>query len=98
MQAHVPVCQNPVKMQAWLDNYKSGYGIARFEREGVPLDAPQVKRHVDDMYRQMGMRLLLIQQVVGVYNPEIKCGAKCRSAKGATCECSCAGQNHGSNL
>ena len=26
-----------------------------------------------------------------------KCGGKCRSARGASCECSCKGANHGAN-
>lgn len=33
--------------------------------------------------------------VVGTENERIKCGPKCRSAKGPDCECSCGGQNHG---
>lgn len=36
-----------------------------------------------------------VEQVTGTYNPEIKCGAKCRSSKGPQCDCSCGGKNHG---
>lgn len=39
-----------------------------------------------------------VQQVEGVFNDDVKCGAKCRSSKGPSCECSCGGENHGSSL
>jgi hypothetical protein len=29
--------------------------------------------------------------------PDHKCGAKCTSALGATCDCSCGGEHHGSD-
>ena len=32
----------------------------------------------------------------GRYNPAVPCSAKCTSARGHTCECSCGGANHGS--
>lgn len=35
------------------------------------------------------------KEVVGVYNPDIECNAKCQSAKGPNCECKCKGLNHG---
>lgn len=38
---------------------------------------------------------VLMQAVQGTRNPEIECGAKCRSSKGHVCECSCGGKNHG---
>lgn len=36
-------------------------------------------------------------RVAGVFNAAVKCGARCMSATGTTCECSCAGKNHGGN-
>lgn len=35
--------------------------------------------------------------VQGKYSDKIVCGAKCRSSKGPVCECTCSGENHGSN-
>lgn len=37
----------------------------------------------------------ILSPVWGVEVPEIKCGAKCRSATGPACDCSCGGHNHG---
>lgn len=33
----------------------------------------------------------------GTVNQDVKCDGKCRSAKGCNCDCSCGGENHGSN-
>lgn len=38
------------------------------------------------------------QPVKGVFNPDKKCNAKCLNAKGFSCECACAGKNHGAGL
>jgi hypothetical protein len=35
--------------------------------------------------------------VQGWESPDVKCGALCRNATGPSCDCSCAGANHGSN-
>lgn len=35
------------------------------------------------------------EPVRGKYSAKHKCGARCLSATGTTCECSCAGKNHG---
>lgn len=35
--------------------------------------------------------------VVGKLKEDERCGSKCRSSKGPSCECSCSGVNHGSN-
>lgn len=42
-------------------------------------------------------RLIYGNAIEGTYNPNVKCGAKCRNATGPNCECSCAGENHGDN-
>lgn len=39
--------------------------------------------------------IIQFRQVQGQHSDSIRCGAKCRSAKGHTCDCSCAGANHG---
>jgi hypothetical protein len=36
-----------------------------------------------------------VTQVRGIYNPKIRCNAKCLEARGFSCECSCGGANHG---
>lgn len=36
-----------------------------------------------------------LRPVRGTYNPAKECNAKCMSACGQTCECSCGGRNHG---
>ena len=33
--------------------------------------------------------------IPGPKNPAIKCGSKCRNAKGGECECECGGEHHG---
>jgi hypothetical protein len=35
------------------------------------------------------------QRIKGHYHPETKCNAKCTSATGPDCSCSCGGANHG---
>jgi len=40
-------------------------------------------------------RLMACGKLKGIFNPEIKCGGQCKSARGHTCECSCGGLNHG---
>lgn len=36
-------------------------------------------------------------QLKGYLRPEHKCDARCTSARGHNCECSCGGENHGSD-
>jgi hypothetical protein len=40
-------------------------------------------------------RMITCKRVQGSLNEGIKCGAKCVNATGPSCECSCAGANHG---
>jgi hypothetical protein len=40
-------------------------------------------------------RLISWRQVDGVLNPDHVCDARCTSARGHSCECSCGGANHG---
>lgn len=42
--------------------------------------------------------LVLAKLVRGKYNPHIECSAKCMSATGTQCECSCGGKNHGAGF
>jgi len=37
----------------------------------------------------------LAKEVRGRFNAAVPCNAKCTSAKGFSCECSCGGKNHG---
>lgn len=41
-------------------------------------------------------RSMRSEVVSGRLNESVRCGSACRFAKGADCECSCAGANHGS--
>lgn len=40
-------------------------------------------------------RLVQVRPVAGVFRAEVPCDARCTSAKGHKCECSCGGANHG---
>lgn len=42
-----------------------------------------------------GRWLVTNEETRGRHAPEVKCGARCRNAKGGDCECSCGGANHG---
>ena len=42
-------------------------------------------------------RHIPMRPIVGTYNGRVKCGAKCQSATGPDCECSCGGARHGSH-
>ena len=33
-----------------------------------------------------------------IFNPAVKCDARCTEAKGFKCECSCGGEHHGSGM
>lgn len=37
------------------------------------------------------------QTIQGKVSDKMPCGAKCLASKGPVCECTCAGENHGSN-
>lgn len=39
----------------------------------------------------------VIRRIKGHYNPDRACDARCTGAKGATCDCSCGGTNHGAD-
>lgn len=41
---------------------------------------------------------MLAKPVKGVLNESTRCDARCENAKGSSCECSCAGMNHGRGL
>jgi len=43
-----------------------------------------------------GGHLATFKVVQGSFAAGIKCGGKCRNAVGPSCDCQCAGQNHGS--
>lgn len=44
-----------------------------------------------------GGRKVVAKQVAGVRNDDVKCNARCTSARRADCECSCSGANHGAD-
>lgn len=39
----------------------------------------------------------LIERIKGTLAPDVPCDARCTSAKGHICSCSCGGKNHGSD-
>lgn len=54
-----------------------------------------VTRYTGEVPVECCGRQLHFKNVQGTYDPDKKCGAKCRNSTGPTCECSCAGKNHG---
>ena len=44
-----------------------------------------------------GTRKVVGARVDGVRNDDVKCNARCTSARRADCECSCSGANHGAD-
>lgn len=47
--------------------------------------------------RNCGAALYFWKQLHAKHNPKVACTAKCVGATGPSCECSCAGKNHGGN-
>lgn len=41
---------------------------------------------------------VVAHRIRGVRNPAVRCDARCTSAKGFSCECSCGGKNHGAGF
>ncbi len=39
--------------------------------------------------------LMAYGRVQGIFNPAVRCDARCTNARGHNCECSCGGENHG---
>lgn len=42
-----------------------------------------------------GHKMTKVTEVKGTYSDKMTCGARCMNATGPSCECSCAGMNHG---
>ena len=42
-------------------------------------------------------RVVEFKRVVGVFNDKKECSPKCMAAHGPSCECHCAGENHGAS-
>ena len=38
-----------------------------------------------------------VKAIKGTYRPDVTCDSRCTGAKGASCDCSCGGENHGAN-
>jgi len=71
-------------------NYRHSYVYPNGETRDYisnPLDCPKCLRQFS-CYGKV---------VKGTLNPDKKCSAKCRGARGHNCECSCGGTNHGAN-
>ena len=88
----------------------TGHYIYRHRKAGFPckiakrVEAAEVLTNRDTyMLRGFVLRVCecgMTQQgerVSGKFSERETCGAKCRSSKGPSCECSCSGENHGAN-
>ena len=84
-----PQTEEAVKKR--IKGYSGAYG------EKLELLYSDPKRRAQAAYNMWNVTVKT-EQVHGVYNPDIKCGGRCRSSKGPSCECSCGGANHGSNV
>lgn len=42
-------------------------------------------------------KVMVYGGLVAIKNERVKCDARCTSARGHTCECSCGGKNHGAD-
>ncbi|SRR5713226_6569513 len=55
-----------------------------------------IESYKDATCTKCGTRRGVTSSVVqGTLKPEVKCDAKCTSARGSTCNCSCGGKRHG---
>lgn len=90
-EQHLPVCPDQERIQKFTDGMR-GYGYTK-----LTPGTPQYDHANSSAMRQMGYQYLIVKQVKGTYNPEVKCGSKCRTSKGFNCECSCGGKHHGEN-
>ncbi len=92
----------PIVEEAAKRKTRTG-GVFGWERTITTLrlrlpDGRRVATH-DEMGDRYGVPCLCgahveFQRIYG-HKSEVKCGGKCRSARGHVCECSCEGANHG---
>jgi hypothetical protein len=63
----------------------------------VTTPAGQIVRHTQWVNCANCNRRVKLVGVKGTYNPDHPCDARCTSAKGHVCTCSCGGANHGAD-
>lgn len=86
--ARCPKCKGTRRVTVLRVRWPAGkdrFGVERFH----------VRLHYPDLVCGCGRRYPSIQPIAGTLNPAVACTAKCQSATGHDCECSCGGKNHG---
>jgi hypothetical protein len=89
-ETYIGTCGQCKRTSRTTAEHVTAYGSQRFAHcpHGCTYTAPGMNRH--------GKRVSIeYKRIQGTYNPRIRCGAKCQTATGPTCECSCEGRNHG---
>ena len=77
-----PVTSQYVELDDKLYSVMDQYALARILHMPCP---------------QCGSSNVQVNVVKGTYVADKSCGARCMGATGPTCECTCAGRNHGGN-
>lgn len=80
---------------AWAHMYTTSIKgrLVYFYRE---VNGEMVESYQDATCPKCGTRRGVTSNVVqGTLKPEVKCDAKCTTARGAVCNCSCGGKHHG---
>lgn len=72
-------CKAVVKHEIAADAAKPGWSLA----------------HRRNGYCATCDRVVVLNMVLGSHSDKHTCGARCTSAVGPNCECSCGGENHG---
>lgn len=87
-----------------VDRYKLPYGSRELKEneQQSKYDKPGRRSHNADVMGDLrcpkcNVNLPKGTRIEGHYNPKHVCSAKCMSATGGVCECSCGGENHGAN-
>lgn len=71
--------------------------LGRCDRCGTPVRVERLHRHTRDLAEcpACGSSTVVVTRIRGALRPDVPCDARCTSARGHNCECSCAGANHG---
>ena len=75
-----------------------GWGRATPVSYGFTVQRGDLWRHFDG--DPLGIcdgcqHMMACGRVQGIFNPAVRCDARCTNARGHNCECSCGGENHG---
>lgn len=78
-----PSYSRAVSVEGRSSSYRDRHDLARFILQAVPSGCEHESR--------------TFALISGSFSESVKCGPKCRSAVGASCECECGGENHGAS-